>query len=241
MSEWTDIGEQLKVTREKRKMSLEDISHEMRIPVATLRALEENDYSGFPSPSYAKRFLGQYAEFLNIDADDWLDCFETGNVLSHSENLDYLVPDNPEPRRPARPAKARSAQPNRKKETKESSGNFGQTVLIFLITGGLITGAVWGFLQIEKKITADDPIAEQEESSPSSLPENPASETPTPATVEETPIVLPPVAVIPGTPPGTPPFALTPGQVGPSGIEEPVFVQPEDNKPPPRAILVEED
>ena len=70
MSEWTDIGEQLKVTREKRKMSLEDISHEMRIPVATLRALEENDYSGFPSPSYAKRFLGQYAEFLNIDADD---------------------------------------------------------------------------------------------------------------------------------------------------------------------------
>ena len=110
MSEWTDIGEKLKGTREKRDLSLGDVSHEMRIPIGTLRALEENDYSGFPTPTYAKSFLSQYSDYLQIDADDWLDCFEIGNVLVHSENLDYLVPDNPEPRqavhsRPAKPKK----------------------------------------------------------------------------------------------------------------------------------------
>ncbi len=226
MSEWTDIGEQLKLTREKKKISLAGISHEMRIPVATLRALEENDYSGFPSPSYAKSFLGQYSEFLNIDADEWLDCFETGNVLTHSENLDYLVQDEPQP---SRPTKARSGPKPRKKEVRESSGKHRQTAVICLVTGGLIAGAIWGFLQIEKKITSSDlPVASQEESTNPQAPQPENSSPTTPTTVEETPIILPPVAVISGDPAA-------------SGVEDPILVEPVESKPPPRAILVEED
>ena len=239
MSEWTDIGDQLKTTREKREMSLEDISHEMRIPVGTLRALEENDYSGFPSPSYAKSFLAQYADHLNIDADEWLDCFETGNVLSHSDNLDYLVQDDPEPRRPTKTRTSRPSRSSRKKEPSESSGNLGQTALICLITGGLIAGAVWGFIQIEKKITEDDSIAEQQNTVPSSLPEKPSSGTPT--TAEETPIVLPPVTVTPGVQADAPTMALNSNDIGSSTPEEPILIEPEEVKPPPRAILVEED
>jgi len=109
MSEWTDIGERLKEAREKKELTLEDVSHQIRIPTSTLKAIEENDYSSFPSPAYAKSFLSQYSEYLAINADDWLDCFETGNVLAHSENRDYLVPDRSEALRATPQARARSS------------------------------------------------------------------------------------------------------------------------------------
>jgi cytoskeletal protein RodZ len=213
MSEWTDIGEKLKGTREKRDLSLGDVSHEMRIPIGTLRALEENDYSGFPTPTYAKSFLSQYSDYLQIDADDWLDCFEIGNVLVHSENLDYLVPDNPEPRQAVHSRPAKPKKFSRPGKIEESSENSGQTALIFLITGGLIAGAVWGAY----------PPPDQ------------------PKTIEETPDILPPMSIIPVIPLGLPSIQLNPRVLSESGITEPIFIRPTSDKPPPRAILVEED
>jgi cytoskeletal protein RodZ len=234
MSEWTDIGKKLKESRERRDLSLADISHEMRIPIGTLRALEENDYSGFPGPTYAKSFLSQYSDYLKIDAHDWLDCFETGNVLMHSDNFDYLVPDDLEPRKPIRSRSAKAKKSSRSGKIKESSENSGQTALIFLITGGLIAGAIWGFIQIERKITAEAlPVAGQKPAS-SGLP--PVAPPDQPKTIEETPVILPPVAIIPVTP-----VQLTPGILTENGIAEPVLVRPTNDKPPPRAILVEED
>ncbi|MDE0861559.1 MAG: helix-turn-helix domain-containing protein [Akkermansiaceae bacterium] len=239
MSEWTDIGEKLKGTREKRDLSLGDISHEMRIPIGTLRALEENDYSGFPSPTYAKSFLSQYSNYLQIDAHDWLDRFETGNVLVHSDNLDYLVPDDPEPRQAVHSRPAKPKKSSRSGKVEESSGNSGQTALIFLITGGLIAGAVWGFIQIERKITSEDPPVTKQE--PASFGLTPATPPDQPKTIEETPVILPPLSIIPGIPPGLPSVPLNPRVLSESGITEPVFVKPTTDKPPPRAILVEED
>jgi cytoskeletal protein RodZ len=239
MSEWTDIGKKLKETRERRDLSLADISHEMRIPIGTLRALEENDYSGFSGPTYAKSFLSLYSNYLKIDAHDWLECFEIDNVLVHSDSLDYLVPDEPGPRQPARNRSAKPKKSSRSRNVKRSSGNSGQTALIFLITGGLIASAVWGFIQIERKITAEDPPVAGSEPASSGLP--PGTPSDQPGTIEETPVILPPVTITPVTPPGLPSIHPTPGALTGSGITEPVFVRPKDNKPPPRAILVEED
>ena len=239
MSEWTDIGEKLKGTREKRDLSLGDVSHEMRIPIGTLRALEENDYSGFPTPTYAKSFLSQYSDYLQIDADDWLDCFEIGNVLVHSENLDYLVPDNPEPRQAVHSRPAKPKKFSRPGKIEESSKNSGQTALIFLITGGLIAGAVWGFIQIERKITSEDPPVATEE--PASFGLTPTPPPDQPKTIEEAPAILPPMSIIPVIPLGLPSVQLNPRVLSESEITEPIFVRPTTDKPPPRAILVEED
>ena len=63
MSEWTDIGEQLRKARENMDLELMDVAHSTRIPLATLKALEESDYSVFPSPTYARSFLSQYSDF----------------------------------------------------------------------------------------------------------------------------------------------------------------------------------
>ena len=239
MSEWTDLGEKLKATRDKRGLSLDDISHQSRIPMGTLEALENNDYSRFSSPTYAKSFLGQYADFLNIDAHDWLDCFETGNVLTHSENMDYLVKDDPEPKNQTKP---RSPRPPRRKKQQESSGRFGQTVFIFLITGGLIAGAVWGFLKLEEQIIASDPEAlEAKETSDLAVASNletTPSDSPSPT--------IPTVTGTPGNPLSAALVPPNPGEITPPGIEEPLLEEPlleepEDTTPPPRAILVDED
>ena len=226
MSEWTDIGEQLKETREKKELSLADVSHQIRVPASTLEALEENDYSGFPSPTYAKSFLAQYSEFLDIDADDWLDCFETGNVLTHSENLDYLVQDEPEAPRAA--PRQRSSRPP-KRESMASGRNFTQPLLIFLVTAGFIAAGVWGFMKLEDQIAETDPELVEEKKEPSKplLPEK---------TVDPEPPIDSPIAVrvTPNIDPITGnPIAATP--------EEAIPVPAEEVKPPPRAIIVNED
>ena len=56
----------------------------------SLHALEANDYTGFPSLAYAKGFLAQYAEELGVDATDWLDAFEVGDVFADLGRYEYL-------------------------------------------------------------------------------------------------------------------------------------------------------
>jgi hypothetical protein len=61
---------QLKRARESRALSLEDVSHETRIPVAKLVALESGDFAGFGSMAYARSFLRSYCGYLGVDGED---------------------------------------------------------------------------------------------------------------------------------------------------------------------------
>ena len=246
MSDWTDIGEELRKGREKKELSLQDVAHEIRVPLGTLRALEENDYSGFPSPAYAKSFLQQYADFLRIDADDWLESFETGNVLADAGSYDYLAGEEEEIEVAPRPAPRRRRKEKREKVT--GGGGVKQPIIIFVLTALLVSGAVWGFFEFEKRLSG---VESQ------SLSGDPEGETENPSSM-----------VGDGSPPsgseseqsghsvigiqGNPPVMQGNGEGGASVApqhssappepkeDEPVFVFPED-KPPPRAIIVEED
>ncbi|MFW2384649.1 MAG: helix-turn-helix domain-containing protein [Akkermansiaceae bacterium] len=223
MSEWTDIGERLKEAREKKELTLKDVSHQIRIPTSTLKAIEENDYSSFPSPAYAKSFLSQYSEYLAINADDWLDCFETGNVLAHSENRDYLVPDRSEALRATPQARARSSRSVHRKPN-VAGQNFTQPLLLFLITAALIGASVWGFLQLE------DQIAEKK-----------------PKLIEKKPALLPSIPPPPNQPQtqesivASPNFAPNTGVPTVTGTEDDIAPLVEEAKPPPRAIIVNDD
>ncbi len=85
MSDWSDIGEKLKEAREERELTLAEVANETRIPIGTLRALERNDHSKFPSPVYSRSFLEKYAEFLGVEAEEDLVNFKTGNVREQAE------------------------------------------------------------------------------------------------------------------------------------------------------------
>lgn len=175
MSDWSDIGAQLRATRDGIGWSLQDVAHRTRIPVQTLHELEENNYSSFPSPAYAKSFLAQYSEHLGIDANEWLDVFETGNVLSNLDSYDYLKEHEEvfggEEEKPKRKAKKEAAR--------SSSAHSLQPLVVFLVTASLVTGAVFGVLHLNKKLaeasneSAEETVAEEDTLAPlSSFPDS---------------------------------------------------------------------
>ena len=63
------LGETLQLKREKKKLSLEDVSRRLRIKEVYLKALEDGHYYAFPSRVYGIGFLRTYSKFLGLDAD----------------------------------------------------------------------------------------------------------------------------------------------------------------------------
>ncbi|MCC6905122.1 MAG: helix-turn-helix domain-containing protein, partial [Anaerolineae bacterium] len=63
------LGEMLSQAREGRGYSLDEVEIRTRIRVKYLQALETGDLSVLPSPTHAKGFLRNYAQFLGLDAN----------------------------------------------------------------------------------------------------------------------------------------------------------------------------
>jgi cytoskeletal protein RodZ len=60
------LGAQFTAARERRGLSLEQVSSEMHIRVQRLREIENDDYSQFSHPSYARMYAIDYAKYLGI-------------------------------------------------------------------------------------------------------------------------------------------------------------------------------
>ncbi len=67
------LGQKLKQAREQQGLSLADVSHKTRIPIAKLQDMETDDYDTFGSPTYARCFLQTYAGFVGVDANSVTD------------------------------------------------------------------------------------------------------------------------------------------------------------------------
>jgi transcriptional regulator with XRE-family HTH domain len=63
------IGELLRQARNRRSLTLAEISDATKIRVRYLRALETEDWDVMPAPAYARGFLRTYAAYLGLDAD----------------------------------------------------------------------------------------------------------------------------------------------------------------------------
>jgi cytoskeleton protein RodZ len=63
------FGENLKKEREKRKITIEDISASTKIGTRMLQALEENKFNQLPGGIFNKGFVRSYARFVGIDED----------------------------------------------------------------------------------------------------------------------------------------------------------------------------
>lgn len=66
------IGDLLKRTREKKRLTIEDVHKNVKIHPKYLRALEKDDYSVFSSKVHSKGFLKIYADFLNLNVGEVL-------------------------------------------------------------------------------------------------------------------------------------------------------------------------
>ena len=251
MSEWTDIGEQLRKARESKGLELKDVAHTTRIPLATLSALEESDYSISPSPTYARSFLSQYSEYLEVDAREWIDAFETGDVLSNDHG--YLQSHNEHVgshRHNPEPARRRGRNARRNDESSSEKGSGGgssilQTLTVFFLTALFIGGGIYAYKKYEPMLT--ESMSEEKEATDdtSTSSDTPAVEPTTPETPKIAPKDEPPLVATNnppspdggtdvGTPPANPATPTTP--------EIPVEpVKPNRTGKPPKAEVIEED
>ncbi len=147
MSDWSNLGDILRTTRESLGWSIEDVSQQTRISQSTLHKLEKNDYSGFPSHVYARNFLGRYCDYLEIDAVDCLTHFATDSVLKNPGNNESanipLITAGPGPRR-----KEEGEGPEKVKSTLPESAQ--QPLMVFCITSFLITCSIFAFMKLSE-------------------------------------------------------------------------------------------
>jgi len=253
MSEWTDIGEQLRKARESKGLDLRDVAHSTRIPLSTLSALEDSDYSIFPSPTYARSFLSQYSEFLDVDADEWIDAFETGNVLANIKDHGYLTSQNGhvgEQRHNPAPARRRGRAAQNQDDSSSSQGSGGtsilQTLTVFFVTAVLIGGGIYAYKKFEPMLTGSL-IEDNTKQADVSAGGQDAAGIKTPAEVPTTTSATPPTKQD-----STPPLVATNnpestnygGTIIPTTKEEPekpALVKPKRSGPPPKALVIEED
>lgn len=65
-------GRQLRRTREKLGLSVDDVAGELRLSSFQIQALEEDDWSQLPGTTYARGYLRSYSRLLGLDADQLL-------------------------------------------------------------------------------------------------------------------------------------------------------------------------
>jgi cytoskeleton protein RodZ len=64
-----ELGAALRIEREKRALSIDDVSEILKIGARILRALEEGDTASLPHP-YIRGFIRSYASFLGLAAEE---------------------------------------------------------------------------------------------------------------------------------------------------------------------------
>jgi cytoskeleton protein RodZ len=64
------LGKYLKKERESRKISLKELSKNIKIREQFLKAVEEDRHDLLPSPTYVKGFLSAYAKYLGLDPNE---------------------------------------------------------------------------------------------------------------------------------------------------------------------------
>lgn len=70
MSGLGKLGEKLKKERESKGYSIREVSEQIHITPKYIEALEQEDYSVFPSETYVVGFLRSYSEFLGFEPEE---------------------------------------------------------------------------------------------------------------------------------------------------------------------------
>ena len=143
------FGERLKKEREKRGMTLEEVSGVTKVSVRNLRALEQEKFDQMPGGIFNRGFVRAYAKHLGLDDDQVVADY----MEAAGESVPSLVPPDilPPPHAPEKAAVPANSQPA------ESSAQVPWAALIGLVVLGTVVLGFWSYHSHRK--AAENPMA----------------------------------------------------------------------------------
>lgn len=83
MRKLTGLGSRLKEARIAKGLTLDDLQNETKIQKRYLAGIEEEDFTSMPGAFYIRVFIKQYAEAIDVDAEEMLAIYqeEYGNAI----------------------------------------------------------------------------------------------------------------------------------------------------------------
>jgi cytoskeleton protein RodZ len=91
-------GPALREAREARNFSREEVAKQLRIDIALVRALEEDDYRKFAAPIYVTGHLRAYARLLGLPPESFIEAYQNlGTAMTPSLARVAHLDDQPEP------------------------------------------------------------------------------------------------------------------------------------------------
>jgi cytoskeletal protein RodZ len=112
-----DFGNKFRKAREKKDLSLEDVSNVTKIGSRMLQAIEEERFDQLPGGVFNKGFIRAYAKHLGLNDEeavtDYLACLRQAQIDAH----EVWQPAQPAAPRPAVPEKPRPSRPSQSQPT----------------------------------------------------------------------------------------------------------------------------
>jgi cytoskeleton protein RodZ len=109
-----EFGDKFRRARERKELSLDDVSNVTKISSRMLQAIEEEQFDQLPGGVFNRGFIRAYAKHLGLNSEDavndYLDCLRQAQIDSVGG---WDAPDRRDPHQPlpAQPAAARSFKP----------------------------------------------------------------------------------------------------------------------------------
>lgn len=141
------LGDTLRAARKSSDLTVDDVVYRGRIPRAVIEALECEDFGFFTSPLYARSFLRQYGEFVDVDIRPWIDDLVPTALIDSDSVESFIDAPGPDPLPKAR----------KMERPRNTGGGAMAAVWLIVITGALVLGAVEYFRQLDKRMSAAPP------------------------------------------------------------------------------------
>lgn len=182
------VGQQLRAAREARQLTIEEAASQLRLAVRHLDALEHEDLSRLPDPSYVCGYLRAYAKFLNLPSNEIVENFP--GVREHVRSVKSTV----------MPTKLLTPHEEKAEVERQPWLRAGALLVAVVVVVGVLTQVGSWFGKEENSADSTKPTASSVQDAPETLavtPDEPVVQ-PTPAASRaEAPLAVP--ASVPAT------------------------------------------
>lgn len=165
------IGDTLRKEREKQRMTIQDIEDGTSIRASYIEAIENGEYDKMPGRVYAKGFVKNYANFLNLNGDEIVKQF-ISEVSPATETVEQVKEVAPENKRSGFSVSGRRLEI----ENKFSANHLVAAIVVI----ALLVGGFFYTMKDSSTEIAQEDVTKTQEVKPTPPPEQVASVTPAP-------------------------------------------------------------